>query len=308
MSETRKSEPTMSGPAMGDPPLRKDTAGGASMTGFEQARRSMRAKRVVWSLVVLVGLGLGGVAVYRALRPPEIDLAKYPPVPPPSAPQSAPAQSKEPQPQYPVAQEDSEKPLPALDKSDQAVAQALRGVWSGNTLERLLDFDDFIRRTVATVDNLPAKKLPRRILPVRQAPGRFLTTGKGENLAIGPDNSARYGAYVRMLETVDVQKVGAVYAHFYPLFQKAYQELGYPKGYFNDRLVAAIDSLLATPEVKGPIKVIKPEAFYLFADPELEALSAGQKVMLRMGSDNAARVKHKLREIRDELTRQAAKQ
>jgi hypothetical protein len=113
---------------------------------------------------------------------------------------------------------------------------------------------------------------------------------------------------VRMVETVDVPKLGAVYAHFYPLFQKAYQELGYPKGYFNDRLIAAIDSLLATPEVTGPIKVVRPEAFYLFADPQLEALPAGQKAMLRMGADNAVRVKRKLREIRDELTRQAAKQ
>jgi hypothetical protein len=38
--------------------------------------------------------------------------------------------------------------------------------------------------------------------------------------------------------------------------------------------------------------------FYKFADPELEGLSAGQKIMLRMGAENAAKVKAKLREIR----------
>ncbi len=55
------------------------------------------------------------------------------------------------------------------------------------------------------------------------------------------------------------------------------------------------------PEVAGPVRLIKPEAYYLYADKELEALTAGQKVLLRMGPDNAARVKAKLTAIRDAL-------
>ena len=47
--------------------------------------------------------------------------------------------------------------------------------------------------------------------------------------------------------------------------------------------------------------MIKPEAYYLYVDEELEALTAGQKVLLRMGPDNAARVKAKLAEIRNAL-------
>jgi hypothetical protein len=35
----------------------------------------------------------------------------------------------------------------------------------------------------------------------------------------------------------------------------------------------------------------------------LEARSAGQKIMMRMGSENAAKVKAKLREIRSELVK-----
>ena len=54
--------------------------------------------------------------------------------------------------------------------------------------------------------------------------------------------------------------------------------------------------MLATPDVSGPIRLIKPEAFYLFADEDLESLSAGQKVLLRMGPENAARIKAKLAE------------
>ena len=73
------------------------------------------------------------------------------------------------------------------------------------------------------------------------------------------------------------------------------------EGDFDQRLRAVIDELLATPDVSGPLRLIKPEAYYLYADEELESLTAGQKILLRMGPDNAARVKAKLAEIRDAL-------
>jgi hypothetical protein len=40
---------------------------------------------------------------------------------------------------------------------------------------------------------------------------------------------------------------------------------------------------------------------YEYADPKLEALTAGQKVLVRMGPDNARAVKTKLRELRSAL-------
>jgi len=42
--------------------------------------------------------------------------------------------------------------------------------------------------------------------------------------------------------------------------------------------------------------------YYTFADPELEQLSAGQKLMIRIGQDNASRVKKWLQQLRAELT------
>jgi hypothetical protein len=46
---------------------------------------------------------------------------------------------------------------------------------------------------------------------------------------------------------------------------------------------------------------------YQFADPKLEDLSAGQKLMLRMGPTNAAIVKNKLRELRSQVAAAAAR-
>jgi hypothetical protein len=140
-----------------------------------------------------------------------------------------------------------------------------------------------------------------RLLPVRSVSGRFATAGSGDGITIGADNAARYAPYVSMAEAVDAKTLAALYMRFYPLFQEAYRELGYPNGYFNDRLVEAIDDVLAAPVVQAPIKLTQPKVLYEFADPDLERRSAGQKIMMRMGSDNAARVKAKLAQFRREV-------
>ena len=123
-------------------------------------------------------------------------------------------------------------------------------------------------------------------------------SGDGDDLVISADNRERYAPYVTLPEAVDIRYLAALYARFYPLFQQAYQELGYPQGYFNDRLVAVLDHLLATSEPAGPLHVIQSKELYQFANPELERLSAGQKILVRMGPDNAVRIKARLREFR----------
>ena len=87
----------------------------------------------------------------------------------------------------------------------------------------------------------------------------------------------------------------------YPLFQQAYRELGAGDAYFNDRLVEVIDHLLAAPEVAPPIELVRPKVYWQFRDPSLESMSAGHKLMVRIGPEQSARVKAKLRELRDAL-------
>ncbi len=55
------------------------------------------------------------------------------------------------------------------------------------------------------------------------------------------------------------------------------------------------------PEPPETIALTRPNVLYEFADPRLEAESAGRKLLLRMGPGNAARVKMKLRDIRDRI-------
>ena len=194
-----------------------------------------------------------------------------------------------------------------LGDSDAATSEALAELLGKKLVTESIYPDLMIRRIVATIDNLPRKKAPMRMLPVKPVPQPFARAGAGNNMVISPGNSTRYAAYVLVAQAVDARKLVGVYIRLYPLFQKAYEELGFPKAYFNDRLVETLDHLLDAPDIKGPIKLTQPKVMYEFADPDLEARSAGQKIMIRMGSENAAKVKAKLREIRQEVTRREPK-
>jgi len=98
--------------------------------------------------------------------------------------------------------------------------------------------------------------------------------------------------------TDDTDRIVETYQRFYPLLQQAYVSLGYPDGYFNDRVVEVIDHLLATPQPEEPILLIRPHVLYQYADADLEALSSGQKLLIRTGSNNTASIKQFLGELR----------
>jgi hypothetical protein len=261
-----------------------------------------------WLILVAVVAGAVAVVYYKWQSPQQV-VQTQPATEVEPAP--APVAKAEPPPiRYPVgdAAKAEAKPLPALPESDSAAQQSIAGLVGAKPSADFFHPNDIVRRIVATVDNLAREKVALRLMPVKPVAGRFATTREGENLVISPDNASRYTPYVRLMQAVDAKKLGVTYVQFYPLFQQAYKELGYPKAYFNDRLVEVIDHLLAAPNIKGPIKLVRPKVMYEFADSDLEVLSAGQKIMIRMGSENAAKVKAKLKEIRSELTSLATKQ
>ncbi len=193
-------------------------------------------------------------------------------------------------------------PLPTLDDSDSAL-QGILGQLAGQLdLGAYLVPRNLVRKFVVTIDNLPGRRIPQQYLPIRRPAGTFKVREVQDNIVLDSANFARYTPFIDLLADLESRDIADLYVHFYPLFQEAYEELGYPGQYFNDRMIEAIDDLLATPEIQGPIPLKQPSVYYQFADPELEALPAGQKLLVRMGPDNAARVKEILREIRAFIT------
>lgn len=194
-------------------------------------------------------------------------------------------------------------PLPALDDSDAALAPLVSYLVQRPALAELLVSKDLIRRLVVTVDSLTSREIPLNRLPTSLPPGRFLAVERDDGLYIDERNYARYAGHLDLLRQVDGNDLVRAYVHFYPLFQEAYRELGHPQGYFNDRLIAVIDHLLETPAVEQTPQLEQPSLLYVYADPGLENLSAGRKLLLRMGPEQAEAVKDKLRGIREALVR-----
>ncbi|MEJ7932230.1 DUF3014 domain-containing protein [Ramlibacter sp. AN1015] len=177
----------------------------------------------------------------------------------------------------------------------------------------LLNATDFPRRFVATVDALGREHATSLLWPVLPTAGRFDVRAEpgGKTAVISPANAARYRPFVAMAERIDPQRTAQLYRSIYPRLQQAYRDLGFT-GYFNDRTVEVIDLLLATPEPQGPVELRQPErkepggdprtwVRWQFADEELQSLTAGQKVLVRMGVDNQRRLKRTLTELRREL-------
>lgn len=191
--------------------------------------------------------------------------------------------------------------LPPLDDSDSYFLLEIGGTF-GPGIEALLVREGVIDRLVATVDNLPRGKLAEQIRPVGQLREPFRSdNGAGETVILSHSSYTRYDAVVATLYYADLDAVYDTYRRFYPLFQKAYERLGYPNAYFNDRLIEVIDHLLATPLPDGPIILTRPNVLYEFADPDLQALSSGQKLLLRMGPNNAGTTKRMLEKFRERL-------
>jgi hypothetical protein len=269
------------------------------LAGTQRPQESV-VNRTIWLLLLIVAGISASVLYYTHQQKPSW-------VVPPTAKAPAPKPPPEPEIRYPIEPKPPEKPLPELNKSDPAVKEALGGLWNEKTIAQFFNLNEFVRRVVATIDNLPRQKVALRLMPVKPAPGQFRTVVKGDSVTVSPDNAGRYAAYVKLAESVDSARVADVYFRLYPLFQQAYEDLGYPKAYFNDRLIEVIDHLLAAPEMPAHGKLVQPKVFYQFSDPDLERRSAGQKIMMRIGNENAGRIKTKLRDIRGHLTRKADK-
>jgi hypothetical protein len=188
--------------------------------------------------------------------------------------------------------------LPPLAESDASFTDALTSLFSAQAVEQFLSPQSVVSHIVVTVDNLPRKKVAERLKPIKPIAGQFAVSGADDALVLSESNYARYQPFVQLVGTADMEQVATTYFKYYPLFQQSYTDLGYPNGYFNNRLVEVIDHLLATPDVAGPVKLTQPGVMYEFADAKLENLSAGQKTMIRVGKANAAVLKTKLRELR----------
>ncbi len=253
---------------------------------------------------VIAVLVLGGcaAALWFGLRQaPESPPARPTPaeVPASARGSTAPRHPIEPSaPQEAAPPEIVDEPLPSLYDADPVFAEALHALAADKAVLAALRLDGLISRIVATVDNLPRRKLAPELRPVQPAAGTLTVALEDGAEVIAAANADRYAVPMRLLAAIDVGAAAALYRRWYPLFQQAYRELGESDRYFNDRLVEVIDHLLAAPEPSGPLRVYRDGPVWRYEAAAYEAGSAGHKILWRVGPAHAATLKAKLREFR----------
>ncbi|MBT8084197.1 MAG: DUF3014 domain-containing protein [Woeseia sp.] len=247
-----------------------------------------RGRWGLFLLLIAAGVGFWIWQSRETAQAPTNPTATHPPATPT-------IKQSDPVPRYPLPVAPLRKPelqpLPALNDSDEYLRLDVARIF-GNELTALLVREALIERLVATIDNLPRAQIAERVRPVEPLSSSFVALGQddsGEYL-LGADNYRRYDALVLQLEAADIGQITELYQRYYPLFQKAYEGLGYPQGYFNDRLVEVLDHLIATPDPDDPILLLQPHVLYEYADEDLASLSGGQKLLIRMGPAHRQKV------------------
>lgn len=198
------------------------------------------------------------------------------------------------------AAEPAAEPLPALNDSDSAVRADLQALLPAQSPLRTQEpalISKFTQILATAVEGY----LPQRQKLIASPDQPFLVIRDGDNLYLDSDSYQRFSPYVQAFVALDNDSLLAFLNKWQPLFKEAYGQLGLDGDRFDDNLVTIIDLALATPEPAEPIRLKQPKVLYQFADMQLERLPPIQKILIRMGPDNRAKVKAKLGELKAAL-------
>lgn len=187
--------------------------------------------------------------------------------------------------------------LPPLHESDPYVrlrAEPLSGHpgWGG-----WLGEEGLVETATMTVASVAEGHVPRRSLAFLRPGQPFSVIEEGDEVRVDPRSYRRYDRVADVFDSLEVERVGALYRAWTPLFQDAYMALGEAEPDFHGRLEGAIQELLEVPVLEADPQLIARTRRYEFADPDLESLSDAQKQLLRMGPRNVERIQRSLRRL-----------
>ena len=218
------------------------------------------------------------------------------------APEPTPAPMPEPTPEVTEEPEAPAFVLPRLDNSDQLIRDGAVSLTRHEGINTWLGSKQLIRKVVAFTDNVANGNIAKEPAAALAPRGQMIVDEVEEGVyVVNPRSYDRFNNVTNILLSLDTQRSVEFYLLLRPLFQEAYEELGYPSGNFDQVLLSSIGRLLETPKVPESAKLIRPVVMYEYQDPRLESLSPAQKQLMRMGPKNAEAIKDKLRDIALEL-------
>ncbi len=249
-----------------------------------------RPVAITVAIVLAVIVGIGVYMQFAGEEPePEPEPVAAPAVeaPPPPAPEPEIA---------PVV-------LPPLDDSDAALRSMIEGLSAHPRLGDAIDVEGLARAFVSAVVAIANGESPRGMIDHLEPAEGFDIAEREGRVVIDPASFERYTWITGVFSSLDATAAAELYGQVEPLLDEAYRELGYPDGRFREALDMAMNRLASTPVPEGYVEVRRGNVLWEFRDPALEALSAPQKHLLRMGPANARLVQTKIREIQAALGR-----
>lgn len=184
----------------------------------------------------------------------------------------------------------------------ETVREALEPVSADPLLRRCLDEGDVVRRWAFAADNVALGNSPRKALGCLAPARPFAVTKRGEKWFISDESYARYDGVAAAIAGLDAAALAAAYRRLHAPLEAAYRLLGYPDGSLDRAMATALARVERFEPPAGEVEVVEGKgAVWELADPELEALGAVEKHLLRMGPHNARAVAERAKGVREAL-------
>jgi hypothetical protein len=181
--------------------------------------------------------------------------------------------------------------LPPLADMDGFLRPLLAALSSRPELAEWLATDDLVRQIAAAIDQAADGNSAARDFRMLAPETPLTTRGRASQRTIDPASYQRYDNLVAAITSMDAAAVAKIYRTIRPRLNEAYRAMGNPNRDVDNALRNAIDIVLDTPTVEGPIRLVEGDgAAWAYADRKLESLLPTQKQVLRMGPANAEKL------------------
>ncbi len=202
----------------------------------------------------------------------------------------------------PTRQPERAAPPPiTLETSDLELRQLFSEAGPATLLSNALQQEHLVERTAGLVDSVARGQFQHKLTSLPPPKAKFPALSKDGMVYMDPSGYHRFDPYTEALSELDMETLAAGFSRFRPLLEESYAALGGKRDEFDNALIWALDIVLDTPDVAGPIAIEKTVSTYRYVDPNLESLPAIQRQLLRMGPDNIRIVKRQARALRQAL-------
>jgi len=250
-------------------------------------------KKIVIAFVVLLIMALAGVLVYYLARDHFAPAAPSPEPPPAEAQDAGP-------PDQAMATPPAESPpaTPETVRPDDGSIREQAGKLSDDPeFARWLGTEHMLGKFVAVVELISRGESPGKLLHFMEPEGKFAVIERGDEEFLDPRSYRRYDLAAQVFASLDARKCAGLIEALSPHLEAKYREMAKPEDTFRAALTRAMIELLKVPAVEREIPLQRIAVTLKIAIPELEAMSAAQKHLFRMGPVNITKVQAKLREI-----------